>query len=102
MIQEQAEVREVRGEGKPHRPQAELEREAGHDHGLARATGDAGGRLMPEKLELSPDYWRKRAEEARTIAELITDKFTRETMEAIARQYDELAERAERRQRWGN
>jgi hypothetical protein len=49
--------------------------------------------------ELSPDYWRKRAEEARTISEMMQDKFTRETMEDIARQYDELAERAERRQR---
>jgi hypothetical protein len=28
---------------------------------------------MPEKLETSPDYWRKRAEEARRLAELIDD-----------------------------
>ena len=54
---------------------------------------------MPEKLELSAEYWRKRAEEARTIAEMITDNFARETMFDIARQYDELAERAERRRR---
>ena len=56
---------------------------------------------MPEKLELSPEYWRRRAEEARTVAEMITDDFTRETMFDIARQYDELAERAERRKRRG-
>ena len=56
---------------------------------------------MPEKLELSPEYWRKRAEEARTIAEMITDSFARDTMFDIARQYDELAERAERRKRRG-
>ena len=57
---------------------------------------------MPEKLELSPEYWRRRAEEARTIAEMITDDFTRETMFDIARQYDELAERAERRKHRGD
>ena len=57
---------------------------------------------MPEKLELSPEYWRKRGEEARTIAEMITDNFARDTMFDIARQYDELAERAERRQRRGD
>jgi hypothetical protein len=56
---------------------------------------------VPEKQELSSEYWRRRAEEARTIAEMITDDFTRETMLNIARQYDELAERAERRRRRG-
>jgi hypothetical protein len=54
---------------------------------------------MLEQLELSPEYWRKCTGEARTIAEMITDDFTRDTMFGIARQYDELAERAERRQR---
>jgi len=56
-------------------------------------------RLMPEKLEFAPDLWRKRAEEARRLAELIEDNFTAETLVDIALQYDELAERAERRQR---
>jgi hypothetical protein len=54
---------------------------------------------MPEKLEFAPDLWRKRAEEARRLAELIEDNFTAETLVDIALQYDELAERAERRQR---
>ena len=49
---------------------------------------------MSEKLELSPEYWRKRAGEARTIAEMITDDLARETMFDIAQQYDELAEPA--------
>jgi len=57
---------------------------------------------MHQQLELSPEYWRKRASEARTIAEMITDDFTLEAMFDIARQYDELAERAERRQRRGH
>jgi hypothetical protein len=54
--------------------------------------------LIPEKLEFAPDLWRKRAEEARRLAELIEDNFTADLVD-IALQYDELAERAERRQR---
>jgi hypothetical protein len=54
---------------------------------------------MPEKLEFAPDFWRKRAEETRRLAELIEDNFTPESLLDIARQYDELAERAERRLR---
>jgi hypothetical protein len=50
---------------------------------------------MPEKLEFAPDFWRKRAEEARKLAELIEDRFISETLLDIARQY-EVAERAER------
>jgi hypothetical protein len=54
---------------------------------------------MPEKLEFAPDFWRKRAEEARRLAELIDDNFTAETLLDIAVQYEELAEHAERRLR---
>jgi hypothetical protein len=54
---------------------------------------------MPEKLEFAPDFWRKRAEEARKLAELIDDNFTAETLLDIALQYDELAEHTQRRQR---
>jgi hypothetical protein len=51
---------------------------------------------MPHKLELAPDFWRKRAEEARRLAELIEDNFTAESLLDIALQYDELTEHAER------
>jgi hypothetical protein len=55
---------------------------------------------MAEKLELAPDFWRKRAEETRKLAELIEDDdFTAETLLDIALQYDELALHAEQRQR---
>jgi hypothetical protein len=40
---------------------------------------------MPEKLEFAPDFWRKRAVEARRVAELIEDA---ESLLDIARQYD--------------
>jgi hypothetical protein len=48
---------------------------------------------------MPPDFWRKRGEEARRLAELIEDNFTAETLLDIALQYDELGEQAERRQR---
>ncbi len=54
---------------------------------------------MPEKLEYSPDFWRKRAAEARRLAELIEDNFPAETLLEIALRYDELALYAEQRQR---
>ena len=54
---------------------------------------------MPEKLEFAPDYWRKRAAEARRLSELIEDNFTAETLLDVAGQYDMLAERAEQQQR---
>jgi hypothetical protein len=55
---------------------------------------------MPEKSELSADYWRKRAEEVRRLGYLIEDdKFAGETLLIIALLYDELAGHAKRRQR---
>ena len=51
---------------------------------------------MPEKLEFAPDFWGKRAEEARKLAELIEVRFISETLLDIARQYEEVGERAER------
>jgi hypothetical protein len=54
---------------------------------------------MPEKLDLAPDYWRKRADEVRKLAELVEDNFTAETLLDISAQYGELAEHAERRLR---
>jgi hypothetical protein len=54
---------------------------------------------MAKKLEFAPDYWRKSAAEAQRLSELIEDNFTAATLLDIAGQYDELAERAERRQR---
>ena len=38
-----------------------------------------------------PDYWRERAEEARRIAEQLTDEFSKQTMLKIAKSYDNLA-----------
>jgi hypothetical protein len=44
-----------------------------------------------------PKHWRERAEEARAVAGQLTDEKSREAMLRIAKDYDQLAERAKRR-----
>jgi hypothetical protein len=53
-----------------------------------------------------PEHWRSRAEEARSIAEQLSDPESKPTMFRIAADYDRLAEHAELRARtesshWG-
>ena len=44
-----------------------------------------------------PHHWRQRAEEARTAADQLTDEKSKKAMLRIAKDYEMLAERAERR-----
>jgi len=54
---------------------------------------------LPLSVANDPEHWRQRAEEARAIAELMTDMPSREAMLRIAADYDRLAKRAEDRKR---
>jgi hypothetical protein len=42
-----------------------------------------------------PPYWRDRAEEARLMAETLTDPASRQILREIAKKYDDLADSAE-------
>lgn len=53
---------------------------------------------MPALLD-KPERWRKRAEEARTIAAGMRDPETKRIMLDLAASYDALAKRAEDRKR---
>jgi hypothetical protein len=44
-----------------------------------------------------PAHWRKRADEARAMAEQMTDRDARQMMLGIAEDYEKLAKRAEER-----
>ena len=43
----------------------------------------------------NPHHWRERAEEARTLAESLTDSVARKSMMEVADAYERMAERAE-------
>ena len=49
-------------------------------------------------LVINPRHWRKRAEEARAIADDFRDPNTKAMMLRIAADYDDMAERAEERE----
>jgi len=52
---------------------------------------------MMKALINDPEHWLSRAEEARAIAEQMTDSQARASMLRVAQEYEKLAERAEAR-----
>jgi len=65
-------------------------------HGLQKKGGGKCGAVAKVPIN-DPKLWRERAEEARTKAEEITDPDSKRRMLRLARDYEELARRAERR-----
>jgi hypothetical protein len=49
---------------------------------------------MPTSFINDPEHWRNRAEEARTLADQMSDEASKQTMLRIAADYERLAERA--------
>jgi hypothetical protein len=45
-------------------------------------------------LQNDPEHWRKRAKEARALAEKMTDAVSKKAMMEVAEKYDEVAARA--------
>ena len=54
---------------------------------------------MPSHIFDDPKHWRQRTEQARALAEQMSDAASREMMLGIAKDYERLAERAEQRAR---
>ena len=52
---------------------------------------------MVSNITDDPDYWRKRAEEARVLAEQMVEAHTKSLMLGIAASYEKIAKWAEQR-----
>jgi len=54
---------------------------------------------MPSHVFDDPKHWRQRAEQARALAEQMSDPTSREMMLGIVKDYEQLAEWAEQRRK---
>ena len=64
---------------------------------LSLALGREGRHTRTMALSDSPEFWRSRAEETRTVAERLTDQQAKQSMFRAADEYERLAVRAESR-----
>jgi hypothetical protein len=53
---------------------------------------------LPASVAIDLKHWRKRAEEARDLADRMSDPLAKELMLGIAKDYELFAERAEQRE----
>lgn len=53
---------------------------------------------MPRAIATDPQHWRTRADEARAMADQITDAKAKRAMLDVANKYEQIAERLEQRQ----
>ena len=69
------------------------------DYGRSRALADILATTIGLEMDLldNPEQWRKRAEEARTVADGMRSPETKRIMLGIAASYEVLAKRAEQR-----
>ena len=59
--------------------------------------GELCSDVMASNITDDPEYWQKRAEEARTLAEQMMDTHTKSLMLGIAASYEKIAKWAEER-----
>jgi len=59
--------------------------------------GELCSDVMVSSITDDPEYWQKRAEEARTLAEQMMDTHTKSLMLGIAASYEKIAKWAEER-----
>jgi hypothetical protein len=53
---------------------------------------------VPRAIATDPQHWRTRADEARAMADQITDAKAKRAMLDVANKYEQIAERLEQRQ----
>jgi hypothetical protein len=64
---------------------------------LSTEGGELCSDVMVSNITDDPEYWRKRAEEARTLAEQMAEARTKSLMLGIAASYEKIAKWAEQR-----
>jgi hypothetical protein len=73
-----------------------IERSAELNHRIGVAANEAPRGEKSVESQCDADYWRKRADEAHSVAQAMADPAARRQMHFIAQAYERLADHAER------